>query len=408
MNGLIKLVLGLLLSVFFISLSAQSREELETRRIKLNQEIALTNQLLEKTQKNKTTSLDALVTLNKKISSQEKLILNLEKEVSLINNQIGSTSGKIESLQEELQQLKVQYAHMIRFADKNKDAYNQLMFIFSAQGFNQAYKRMRYIQQYSGYRKKQAEIITGTTTELSAKLIELESQKQDKNKLLLEVQAEKVKLDSNKGKQASLVKSLQEEESKLKKEIRAKQQASDKLKNAIEAAIKRELEEARKRAEANKKGSSSGLNLTEDQKKVSAAFTAAKGQIPWPVEQGIVTERFGTHAHPVLSGIMVKSDGIDIRTQSGAKVKSVFEGKVTGILSIPDYNTMIMVNHGEYLTVYAKIGEVNVQKGDYVKKGQVLGTVFNNESSSKSEVHFQILKVSTMQKQNPESWILKR
>jgi septal ring factor EnvC (AmiA/AmiB activator) len=297
---------------------------------------------------------------------------------------------------------------MIRFADKNKDAYNQLMFIFSAQGFNQAYKRMRYIQQYSGYRKKQAEIITGTTTELGAKLIELESQKQDKNKLLLEVQAEKVKLDSNKGKQASLVKSLQEEESKLKKEIRAKQQASDKLKNAIEAAIKRELEEARKRAEANKKGSSSGLNLTEDQKKVSAAFTAAKGQIPWPVEQGIVTERFGTHPHPVLSGIMVKSDGIDIRTQSGAKVKSVFEGRVTGIMAIPDNNTMIMVNHGEYVTVYAKIGAVDVQKGDYVKKGQVLGTVFNNESSSKSEVHFQILKVSTMQKQNPESWILKR
>lgn len=393
-----------------IQIIAQTKSELEKRKQQLTKDIEFTSKVLKETQKNKEATLNQLVTLNKQINIRESLINTISSEVRIIEKQIGDINNVINTLQAELAQLKKEYAAMVVFAYRNQSSYNKLMFIFAAENFNQAYKRLKYLQQFGSYRQKQAEYILETQRDLNYRIVELENKKRQKNGLLLDEQKEKVTLSKEKDNQTKIVRTLQDKEKQLKKELQEKQKAAQKLNKAIEDIIRKEIEAARKKAEAEAKArgekppaKSDALALTPEAQKLSADFTSNKGSLPWPVEKGIITERFGEHPHPVLKGVMVRNNGVDIKTNPGSSARAIFSGEVTGVIAIPGGQSAVLVRHGEYVTVYSNLRSVSVKRGDKISTKQLIGTVFTDEKNSETEIHFEIWK--GMDKLDPSAWL---
>jgi septal ring factor EnvC (AmiA/AmiB activator) len=437
MNALGKIWFVILLC-FALELSAQSKKELEKKKSQLQSEIKVTNQLLNETKKNKRISLNQLVTLNKKIGMREELINTIGSEINLLGNQINDNQQRIYHLQAELDKLKKEYASMIYYAYKNQSNYDKLMFVFSAQDFNQAFKRLKYFQQYSDFRKNQAALIDSTKKKIFEQNEQLQEKKQDKNKLLLNEEDEKQTLTKEKQEKEKVLTQLQSKEKQLKKELAKKQSDANKLNAAIKKIIDDELkrvrEEAREAAKAKRKKEKEAalaaakkdnkpvvtktekeeeretekeveaaeLKLTPEAQKLSNSFAANKSKLPWPVAEGIISSSFGEHEHPVLKGIKVKNNGIDISTKNAAATRAVFDGVVTGVINIPGAGKAVIIRHGEYLTVYSNLASVSVNKGDKVKTKQQIGVVLDGEEE-RSEMHFEIWKGSILL--NPAQWI---
>lgn len=411
MSRSIKNIIGFLFVVGFIFLSidgiAQSKNDLKKKKEKLQKEIALTNKLLKETQKDKKNSLHYLSTLSGKINSRARLIAVVSSEIKLIIKEVNSTKQNISSLENELKVLKEEYAKMIYYAYKNRSSYDKIMFVFASDDFNQAYKRLKYIQQYSEYRKKQAILIIKTQTDLTQKIAELKQQKQEKIALLSLEEQEKKHLSVEKIEQEGIVKKLQEDEESLKKKLKKKQEAAKKLEKAIQKIIEEEIRKARKAAkEKGVDPTKKGFPLTPEALKLSNSFANNKGTLPWPILSGTIVERFGSHPHPVLKSITVNNSGIDIATTKGAVARAVFEGTVSSVAIIPGEGKVVMVRHGEYLTVYSYLSNVFVKKGDKVTTKQHLGALISEPGKSTSNIHLEIWKGMT--KLNPEYWIYRK
>lgn len=390
----------------------QNKEDLQSKKRQLIKEIEQTNRILKETQKNKKATLSQLNALAKKIEIRERLINTISSEIRMLEGQIGKTNSEIDQLKAELAQLKLEYAAMIQFAYRNQSSYNKLMFVFAASNFNQAYKRLKYLQQFSEYRQKQARYIEEAQTKLEDKMVELEDDKKDKNVLLVDEQNEKVILGKEKTQKESIAKQLSVKESTLKKQIATKQSQAKKLDRMIEDIIRKEMEAARKKAEAEAKAkgtkaptgdknSSSNLALTPEAQKLSKDFTSNKGKLPWPVEKGTIVEYFGTHEHPQLKGVKVSNNGVDIKTNQGASVRTVFSGRVSGVIQIVGGLYAVLVNHGEYTTVYSNLSKVSVKMGQELGIKQNIGTVATDEELSSMEL--QVWK--GMNKLNPVDWL---
>ncbi|UKJ08284.1 murein hydrolase activator EnvC family protein [Solitalea lacus] len=414
----------LMLSGSSLVVLGQSREELEKKKKQLNQDIEYTNKILKQTQEKKATSLKGLRVLNSQINTREKVIGTINTQIKVLNSEIVAKNQNISSLQRQLEQLKKEYSGMVLFAFRNQSAYNKMMFIFAATDFNQAYKRMKYLQQFGTYRRKQAEYINRTQTALNVKVMELSTNKKEKNTLLVEEQKEKATLTKEKVKQTEVVGQLQSREKALRQEIAKKQREAQKLNKAIQDIIRREIEIARRKAEeearrkaeaeAKAKGStapveaakptatgSAVLSATPEAAKLTADFVSNRGRLPWPVEKGVIVDRFGTHQHEVLSKITVNNDGIDIKTNSGAAVRAVFSGEVVAVTQIfGEY--AIIIRHGEYFTVYSNLRSASVRSGEKVGIKQVIGTVAT-DAEGNAEVNFQVRKGQTAM--NPEGWL---
>ena len=389
--------------------SAQTKKELERKKAELKKEIEYTNKLLSNVQKSKQTSLSTLVNLKKKIAARVELIRTINQEINLYSDEIEKTSNEIDDLEREIKQLKDEYARMIYFAYVNQNAYQRLAFIFASKDFNQAYKRVKYLQQYSEARQEQAKQIVKKQEELVEKKVRLEEEKQQKSQLLTLEEKERNQLDIEKNEQMVMIGNLQESEKNLKKKLKEKQQAEAKLNKAIENIIKREIEAAkRKAAAAGKKNvtSSNALSLTPEAAKLSADFAGNKGKLPWPVEHGVITNTFGEHPHPVLAGIKTKNNGIDINTKKGTVARAIFDGEVTGVVIIPGSNKAVIVRHGEYLSVYSNLDEVYVRMGEKVSTKQPLGLVHTDEEEAKTELHLEIWQNTT--KMDPSGWLYLR
>lgn len=390
----------------------QTKEDLQNKKRQLAKEIEQTTRILKETQRNKKATLSQLNALIKQIQIREKLINTISSEIRVLDGQIGRTNSEIDQLKAELAQLKLEYAAMIRFAHRNQSAYNKLMFVFAAQNFNQAYKRLKYLQQFSEYRQKQARYIEDAQHRLEEKMIELEDNKKVKNTLLVDEQNEKVILGKEKNQQETIAKQLSVKEQSLKKQIAQKQAQAKKLDRMIEDIIRKEIEAARKKAEAEAKAkgtkmpegsktSSSNLTLTPEAQKLSNDFKNNKGKLPWPVEKGTIVEYFGTHEHPQLKGVMVSNNGVDIKTNPGASVRAVFGGKVSGVIQIVGGLYAVLVNHGEFTSVYANLSSVSVKMGQEIKTKQNLGVVTTEDELSSMEL--QIWKGTS--KLNPVDWL---
>lgn len=403
-RGLLPLIIIVLLCLP-VSLSGQNKKtELQQEKKQIEADIRYTNELLASTSKNKKSSLNGLVILKQKIRQRERLINNMRAEIKLLDHEIVETGDSIQSLSVELKKLKEEYARMIYYAYRNRSSYDRLVFIFSSADFNQAYRRIKYFQQYGTYRRTQAELITRTQQDLDIKEHALEAQKVDKQSLLRNQEQEKRKLEGEKSEVNSTIQDLGKQEKELKSTLAKKEKAAAALDDAIARIIAEEirLAEERARAEAASK-TVGGFALTPAELELSESFGSNKGKLPWPTERGVVSSTFGEHQHPVLPRVKVKNNGIDILTSEGEYARAVFNGEVTRVISVPNFNNVVIIRHGEFLTVYSNLDEVLVSKGDKVITKQRIGRIYTDKSENKTEMHFELWKAKDLM--NPTFWL---
>lgn len=383
----------------------QSKGELEKQKKQLLQDIEFTNKLLNETEANKKATLSELNLLSSKINKRQELINTILREVDLIEAQINETRGVVASLESDLKRLKEEYAQMLYHAYKNRSQYDRLMFILSSADFNQAYKRIKYFQQYAKHRQQQAKAIESTRDALESRTEELADKKLKMAYLVEDKEKEKIQLSTEKEQQDEMVESLKEKESELKKELKKKERDRKKLENAIKRVIEEEIRIAAKKAErTGGTVTKSGFSLTPKELELSGQFSNNQGSLPWPSERGIITSSFGVQPHPTLRNIKIENNGIDITTDKEAKARTVFNGKVSHVLSIPGAHKAVMVNHGEFISVYTNLENVNVKSGDEVTVKQELGTVVTSREDGKTILHFEIWKGAT--KLDPAKWIV--
>jgi len=404
-NNIISLLSLILLILLAAPSFAQSKKDLERKKKKLQKEIRLTNKLLKETKKNKDLSVDELLKLKSKINSRSNLIATMNSEMRLINKEISTSKTGISDLETELEHLKSEYAKIIYYAFKHRSSYDKMMFVFASKDVNQAYKRLKYIQQYSEYRKDQALEIINTQALLKLKIEGLKQTNEEKTVLVSLEEQEKQNLAVEKAEQENIVQKLQGKEQELKDKLKKKEAAKRKLQKAIQRIIEEEIRKAREAAK--KSGNTSkGFPMTPEALKLSNSFASNKGKLPWPVKQGVITAQFGKHPHPVLAGIVINNNGIDISTTKGATARSVFNGVVSSVAIIPGEGKVVMIRHGEYLTVYSYMSEVFVSKGDKISIKQDLGVLVNETGKAKTQVHIEIWKGMT--KLNPKYWIFRK
>lgn len=412
--------------------SRVSKKELENKKKKINEEINEINSMLNETKANKKSSIGALVNINIKLEKRQDLINVILTQIRELNKEIGANENEAAQLKRNLEKLKGEYARMIVFAQRNQDAYNTLMFIFASENFTQAYARLKYMQQYSEFRKKQALEIINTQTQILSKLDELKLQRQEKNDLLGNEEKEKKTLSKEKAEKEVILTELQKKEKELKIELQKRKQSAIQLqlaiKTLIEEEIRRKAEEANreelakllaeKKRKEEKKGNTNDKKLetktnksisttvpilTEEAEALSADFSNNRGKLPWPVSKGVICETYGEHENPAIKGFMMFNNGLEICVSKGTQARAVFDGEVTSIAVSPTGGKLIIIRHGEYLSVYCNIGDVLVKTGDKVKVKQAIGTVMYNEDDDKTAINLQIWKgQKTM---DPSGWL---
>lgn len=410
----------LFLLLFSLTLYAQNdKNVLKKKKEKLESIIKQTSSQLNETKKNKQSYLNQISILNKQISARQELISSINLQINDIDAESAKTKDTISSLARNLEASKKEYARIVYQAFKSKNEQSTLMFIFSSKSFNQAYLRIKYMQQYTLFRKQQAAKILGQTRLLSVKLTYLEFQKREKLSLLTTKESEKVKLFSEKEEQNFNINQLSQKEKMLLKTMRTNEEAVNALQNAIERIIAEEVKRANdtKRKtystskttanapKANSENTNYVYSLTTDEINLSSSFEKNKGKLPWPVDKGTITDFFGEQPHAELKGIMIKNNGVNIETSKGASAKVIFNGVVTGIISIPNLNNVVIIRHGEFLSVYSNLKNVTIYKGEKVKTLQALGTIQTDPSTNKTKIHFEIWKGKVLL--NPVGWLLK-
>lgn len=379
---------------------------MEKKRAQLLKEINETNKLLKQTSANKNKSQTEINALNRKIKSRQELILVMNKEIGSINNQINTVGDEISSLEKQLNMHKNSYAEMVKFAQRNQNNYKMIMFVFASSNFNQAFKRMKYLHQISESRRDKAEKIEETQKQLEWKKEELEKNKTQKTRLRNSEESHKQTLDKEKKSQQVLLGRLQQNEKSLRKKLQDKQAAKARLDKAIEAIVRKEIEAARKKAEAAGKKNVTNSNvfaLTPEARELSNSFASNKGKLPWPISSGRISQRFGTRPHPELKGVNITNNGIDMEAPAGSAARAVFNGEVSGVASVAG-NNVVIIRHGEYLSVYYNLDNVSVSKGQKITTKQNIGTILSNDNN-KAELHLEIWK--GFEKLDPSPWLAK-
>ncbi len=405
-----------LLLLIASSTSAQNnKKDLEKKREKIKKDIEMTNQMLDQTKNSKQTSISHLITLSKKINYRNELINTISDEITDIDGQMTQAERQKRQLEVQLDTLKQQYARMIRFAYKNQSSYSRLMFIFASADFNQAYKRIRYLQEYSDYRKHQRDIINNTQDSLVRLKAQLQDKRVDKTHLLTAQEQEKVNLTGEKQEQVQVLNGLSKKEKELKGKLKEKQKEEEKLSRAIEEIIRKEIEAAkeaaRKKAIASGKkkpaaaSTAEALTATPEALKLSTDFEDNRGRLPWPVEQGFISSSFGRHPHPVWKNVETNNNGVDIAAGKGSTARAVFDGTVSNVVVLPGYYA-VLVQHGEFFTLYSNLDKVFVKAGDKVTVKQSIGSIKTDDDDGKTEVHLEIWKGSN--RMDPEVWLSKR
>lgn len=394
----------LLLFIFNISgFSQDKKAQLQNNKKKLEQEIALTNKMLSETRKNRETSIHQLNLITFQVKKREELIRAMNNEVAEIDKEINNYTTEINQYEENIEQLKAALAKMIYNIYKTRNSHARLMFIFSATDFNQALLRLQYLKLYGQHIQSNAEQIKLTQKKLKEAIDNLKKVKEEKSVLISQQQNEKDKLTKSTKEKNETIATLRKKENELRKSIKEKEKAAKNLQNAINKIIQDEIAAAAKKT--GTKPVKNTMPLAPEEVALSNEFGNNKGKLPWPVEKGFISSTFGSHPHPVLPGIVVKNDGVNFSSLKGAAARAVFNGKVTAVTSIPSYNNVVMIRHGEYLSVYANLATVNVKTGDNVKTKQVIGTLFYDNEDKNAILHFELRKGTGLL--NPSDWLVK-
>jgi len=404
----------LLLIVFLMFtalVNGQSLDELRKKKQKTNEEIKYTTKLLQEAKTNQTKTLNKFKILNKQIELRTNLITDINSEVGVLADFIDQNAWLVASLNADLEGLKKEYAQMIVFAQKNQTNYSKLLFVLSSNSFNQAYKRLMYLRQYTEYRKRQAELIQWIRDLVQVKVSRLELQRAEKETLLQSKKKEADQLNKEKKQQGQVLSTLQKKQKEFEKKLKEQQKIEAQLSNEIQKVIEEEVRKAREREKEKEKqtgvksSTTTKYEMTPEEKLASGQFEQNKRRLPWPVERGVITDRFGVHEHPVMKNIQVKNNGIDISTAQGVKARAVFAGEVSRVFMVSGGNWAVIIRHGKYMTVYSNLVNVQVKSGDKVAIKQTIGTIGTDVDDEKTVLKFQIWKEN--EKLDPEGWIAK-
>lgn len=405
------------LSVMVCTLQAQSVKELEKQRNKTLQLLESTSKMLNETKKSQRSSLNKLTIINKNIVERKTLINNIGKEINELDGEMQRLNQEKRLLENRLSTLKRDYARLVQEAHLNRSVYTKIMFVLSANSFDQSYRRLRYLQEYSDYRKQQVRKIENVKTQIVVKSDSLNRNKQTKVEVVKQKEVEANKLTNDQKKEKVMLTDLKKKEKKLMADLKKQQKIANDLNNKIariiaeeirKAELKRKAEqeraaaEERKRlaAEQKKQGTKSSTPssekeakktekqapvqsasvsmLTKEEKLISGNFSANSGRLPWPTDKGFISGHYGVHPHPVLKHVTTNNKGIYIQTPTGTNARAVFEGEVTQRFSIPGSNNAVIIKHGEYRTVYANLTSIYVNVGDKVSAKQSIGKIYTD------------------------------
>jgi septal ring factor EnvC (AmiA/AmiB activator) len=409
----ILLILFLFLGICPSDSFAQSRKQLEAKRKKMQREISEQRKALSNTQQEKTVTLDKLNSLNQIIQQRQVVINNLGLEIRSVNYELTQKQKYLDSLSQENNLQKQKLRKTVLKAYKTRKSGREIAFVFSSKSISQAMRRWKYLRKISAYRRHQISAIIAQSLSLGKVIGQLEGVKQEKSVLMYENESETKELEVDKKSKQNLVQQLSGREEELRDRIRSNEKAIARLNNEISRLIAKEIEAERKRkarasttaAKARTGKGNSGANentLSPQARAIGGAFSKNRGNLPWPVDRGFISQTFGVHEHPDLEGITTVNNGVDITSPKGALASAVFEGTVSAILNIPGQGQAVLVNHGEYFTVYAHLSVVLVEKGQVLRMNQHIGKVMTDDDG-KAVLQFQIWE--GQEKQNPKSWL---
>jgi len=398
--------------------SKQKKEQLQQQMKKLQDEIKSIEAALKTNSAKKEKSLSEVLSLQAKIKSREKLIGNISNQIGDLDETIDKTQEEITVKSTEVEKMKADYAEMLRKSYQNQHIQNQVVFLLSSNSFYDAIRRYNYLLKIAEYRRGQALAIQKSIGELQVIKDDLQENKQEKENLLVRQTAQKQELENEKKEKDVAVAQLQEKEKKLRRAQQEKSKAAAALNNKIQAIIEEEIrlarkkaEEAAKRAGANnttkdvavKKGSTETMPLTPAEQALSKDFSNNKSKLPRPVVRGHIVSGFGKHEHPLLKGVVIENNGVDIKTEAGAEARSVFGGTVVSVFFLPTTQNCVIVKHGEYFTVYSNIETVTVKPGQTLTTKQSLGKLHTDKSEELTKVHLEIWKGKD--KMDPSQWL---
>ena len=380
--------------------TSKQQKELEAQRIRLKKEIKQINTILFKNSKTRKNALTEVEDLQVKLNVRSELIRVTNQQANLLTSKIRINEKNISVQRKELEDLKSEYANLIRKSYESKSLQNRLMFLFSSENFLQAYKRLQYLKQYARYRRRQGEAISEKTKLLQELNQMLSNEKADKILLIEENRIVQKEIEKEKKEQNSLIKNLERRQKKLASQISKK----EKQQRAIDREINRLIREAiaASNSRAGKKGKKT-FQLTPEAKLLADNFISNKGRLPWPLEKGIVVQGFGRQRHPVVKTTIIQSNGVVIATEPLAQVRAVFEGEVMSVIVIKGSNPSVLIRHGNFITLYTNLAKLYVKKGEKVKAKQAIGEVFTNQQTGKTQLQFGIF--NNVKALNPKDWV---
>lgn len=394
------------------------KEKLEQRKAQILREIQEKERMLDEVSNKEKTVKTQLQLQTEKIQLKQKLINTTEKQTKVLNNDMYINQININRLKKELEILKEDYAEMILKSYKSRSEQSRAMFLLSSKNFLQAYKRAQYMNQYASFRKTQGEEIKQKSYDLLSYNEKIAVQKVEKEKLLQENQEEKQALEKEKLVQQEIAKAIKKDKKQITAEIKKKQQETRNIDAQIERLIRAAIVAANKKtaaakAKANPKTTtaaetkatetSTKIVLTPEGQVVANNFRANKGKLPWPVEKGFVSLPYGDQPHPVYKTLVVHNSGVEITTDQGANARAVFGGEVISVMVLSPVNKAVMIQHGDYFTVYQNLSSVNVSKGDKVSMKETIGRIRTNGDSGKTVLKFTISQNTTYN--NPATWL---
>ena len=392
----------MLFGSFFHAVGQKKSDQLKEKEKELVKKIKNTKNLIKLTRNSEQLSLAELGIIQHQIAYREELVSHYNYQIRKLDLQVQNTKKQILTIQNSISNLKQEYTQMMIHAYKNRNTDFKYLYIISAETFTEAFHRMKYIQHYKDYRQNQIEKIEKNQAVLEDKILSLEEKITAKKAISKIKNNEKAEYLKDKKQQQETFARLKADENKYKSILSAQQKKKQKIALAIRKAIEKEIS-------ATIKKTKNKFTLTPEANALSKNFISNKGKLPWPVEKGEITGKYGKHRHDIVSTATVDNNGIDITTEKQAKVRAVFNGKVTSVLIIPGAGKVVMVSHGQYRTVYSNLKDVYVKKGDQIKTKQVLGSLVNTDGKNISEAHFEIWKITSngLATENPSSWIYK-
>lgn len=405
-----KMRFGLVLLLMLLSFGGyaqRTKESLQKEINALQKEIETANKLLKETSKNKQVTLNQVSLMDQKIKNRQKLINAYNEQIKVLDRNIKQGENNITRLNGELKKLRGEYAKMVQFAYRNRNHYDQLEFLFASEDFNQASRRMRYIQQFADARMTKMEQISESQRRVREEVEANRKAREEQAALLAEEKAQQEALVKEKEELNTQVKQLKKQEGNIQQSIKDKQAQAKKFQKQIDDIIAEEIRKANERAakEAKNAGKSDKMALTPTEKALSTTFSANKGKLPWPVERGVVSSSFGKHASAISDKVTITNNGIDLVTTENAKARCVFEGVVVSVVKPSASNIGIIIRHGDYFTVYSQLDEAYVNRGDKVKTKQDIGRVHTDRAEGKTELHFELRHGTECL--NPSQWLSK-